>query len=153
MSEHLRKISTTYKPKAKGSSKYIAPAIIGTLGVLLSIGCGAKPPAAQEKASGNQGSQPNVTVQSPAVPATQSATADAATASMTVRQLADHINEKLIPTQKDERVRALWQDIYRDIRLERMRDAWAVLRSINPDAFKGECKPAVALLLKKMTGQ
>lgn len=152
MSEILRKLSITYKPKAKGPPKFIAPAIIGTLGVVLCIGCGAKPPAPQEKGSGNQGSQPNVTV-SPAAPATQSDTADSATASMSVRQLADHINEKLMPTQKDERVRALWQDIYRDIRLERMRDAWAVLKSVNPDAFKGECKSAVALLLKKMTGE
>ena len=150
MSEALRKLSTTYKPKAKGPPKFLAPAIIGTLGVVLCIGCGEKPSAPQEKVSGNPGSQPNVTVQSPA---TKSDTADSAIAAMSVRQLADHINDKLMPAQKDERVRALWQDIYRDIRLERMRDAWAVLRSINPDAFKGECKPAVALLLKKMTGQ
>lgn len=117
-------------------------AIIGLSACFIVIGCGSKAPKAQEGASKGQDPQPAVTV-----------AAEPATASMSVRQLADHINDNLMPTQKDERVRALWQDIYRDIRLERMRDAWAVLRSINPDAFKGECKPAVALLLKKMTGQ
>lgn len=116
------------------------------------FGCGAKPSTPPGKTTGGQEPQATVTVTQPSASAAQTNAADP-TASMSVRQLADHINNVLMPTQKDERVRALWQDIYRDIRLERMRDAWAVLRSVNPDAFKGECKPAVALLLKKMTGQ
>lgn len=151
MSENQRRSPSSYRSKAKGTPKLLVPAIVGALAVIVVIGLvmatgesgRAKAPISSGTATGS-GERANA-------PNPESSSTNSATASMTVRQLADHINDKLMPTQKDRRVQEIWKDIYRDIRLERLFDASLTIRAINQDVFEGECKQAMAQLRQKLT--
>ena len=88
-----------------------------------------------------------------AASSTTTSSADSAFSSMTVRALADHINNDLILTQKDRRVQALWQGVNDDIRIGRLHDAQIIVHVVNLNAFTGECKDAMTALRKKLDGK